>query len=69
MSVKQMAQEWDRSEYTIRNHLKRLFAKFGVTSSAALVAKALSHDQGGVPYAGAPAARSRARIASQRSRK
>jgi DNA-binding CsgD family transcriptional regulator len=69
MSVKQMAKEWDRSEYTIRNHLKRLFAKFGVASSAALVAKAMSDDQGGVPYAGAPAARSRARIASQRSRK
>jgi ATP/maltotriose-dependent transcriptional regulator MalT len=41
-SVRQMAQEWDRSEFTIRNHLKRLFAKYGVRSSAALVAKAMS---------------------------
>jgi DNA-binding CsgD family transcriptional regulator len=40
-SVRQMAQAWDRSEFTIRNHLKRLFAKYGVRSSAALVAKAL----------------------------
>ena len=40
-SVKEMAKTWGRSEFTIRNQLKRLFAKFGVTSSAALVAKAL----------------------------
>ena len=40
-SVRQMAQAWDRSEFTIRNHLKRLFAKYGVRSSAALVAKAM----------------------------
>jgi DNA-binding CsgD family transcriptional regulator len=42
MSVRQMAQAWDRSEFTIRNHLKRLFANYGVRSSAALVAKAMS---------------------------
>jgi hypothetical protein len=36
-----MAQTWGRSPFTIRNQLKRLFAKFGVSSSAALVAKAL----------------------------
>lgn len=41
-SVRQMAHAWDRSEFTIRNHLKRLFAKYGVRSSAALVAKAMS---------------------------
>jgi DNA-binding CsgD family transcriptional regulator len=41
MSVKEMAQTWGRSPFTIRNQLKRLFAKFGVSSSAALVAKAL----------------------------
>ncbi len=40
-SVKEMARAWGRSEFTIRNQLKRLFAKFGVASSAALVAKAL----------------------------
>ena len=48
-SVRQMAQAWDRSEFTIRNHLKRLFAKYGVRSSAALVAKAMS---GGAPTPG-----------------
>ena len=42
MSVRDMAKAWDRSEFTIRNHLKRLFAKFAVRSSAALVAKALT---------------------------
>jgi len=41
MSVREMADAWGRSAYTIRNHLKRLFVKFGVTSSAALVAKTL----------------------------
>ena len=42
ISVKQMAASWNRSEFTIRNHLKRLFAKFEVTRSPALVARALA---------------------------
>ncbi|HTW85524.1 MAG TPA: LuxR C-terminal-related transcriptional regulator [Candidatus Sulfotelmatobacter sp.] len=42
VSVRTMAQEWGRSEFTIRNHLKKLFAKLQVVSSAALVAKAMS---------------------------
>ncbi|MBV9438827.1 MAG: helix-turn-helix transcriptional regulator [Candidatus Eremiobacteraeota bacterium] len=42
ISVREMAKQWDRSEFTIRNHLKRLFAKYKVRSSAALVAKALN---------------------------
>jgi DNA-binding CsgD family transcriptional regulator len=32
----------NRSEFTVRNTLKRLFARFEVRSSAALVAKALN---------------------------
>ncbi len=51
MSVKEMAGTWGRSAFTIRNHLKRLFAKFGVTSSAALVAKEMRTRSGA---AGAP---------------
>jgi DNA-binding CsgD family transcriptional regulator len=40
-SVREIATELNRSEFTIRNTLKRLFARFEVRSSAALVAKAL----------------------------
>jgi DNA-binding CsgD family transcriptional regulator len=50
ISVKEMARSWGRSPFTIRNQLKRLFAKFGVSSSAALVAKAL---RPGLPPTGA----------------
>jgi DNA-binding CsgD family transcriptional regulator/tetratricopeptide (TPR) repeat protein len=42
VSVRDMALQWGRSEFTIRNHLKKLFAKLHVVSSAALVAKAMS---------------------------
>jgi DNA-binding CsgD family transcriptional regulator len=42
VSVREMARQWERSEFTIRNHLKKLFAKFEVISSAALVAKAMA---------------------------
>ncbi|MDB5070425.1 MAG: hypothetical protein JWM87_1536 [Candidatus Eremiobacteraeota bacterium] len=49
LSVKQMAQQWGRSEFTIRNHLKRLFSKFNVRSSAALVAAALRDGLGLMP--------------------
>jgi DNA-binding CsgD family transcriptional regulator len=41
VSVREIAVQLDRSEFTIRNTLKRLFARFEVRSSAALVAKAL----------------------------
>jgi len=41
-SVREMAQRWGRSEFTIRNHLKRLFAKYDVRSTAALVAKVVA---------------------------
>jgi len=41
-SVREIAQKSGRSEYTIRNHLKRLFKAFGVKSTAALVAAALT---------------------------
>lgn len=40
-SVREIALQSNRSEFTIRNTLKRLFKRFEVRSSAALVAKAL----------------------------
>jgi DNA-binding NarL/FixJ family response regulator len=41
-SVREIAVQLNRSEFTVRNTLKRLFARFEVRSSAALVAKALN---------------------------
>ncbi len=40
-SVREVARETGRSEFTLRNHLKRLFKIFQVTSSASLVAAAM----------------------------
>jgi DNA-binding CsgD family transcriptional regulator len=45
-SVREIAAASGRSEFTLRNHLKRLFKAFGVKSSAALVAAALSDAPG-----------------------
>lgn len=40
-SVREIALESGRSEFTLRNHLKRMFKAYGVKSSAALVAAAM----------------------------
>lgn len=45
-SVREIAAASGRSEFTLRNHLKRLFKAFGVRSSAALVAAAMSDAPG-----------------------
>jgi DNA-binding CsgD family transcriptional regulator len=38
-STAEIAERTDRSEYTVSNHLRRVFDKFAVTSRAAILAR------------------------------
>jgi DNA-binding CsgD family transcriptional regulator len=47
LSTAQIAAEQQRSEFTVRNHVKAIFKAFGVTSRPALIARAIGTSQHG----------------------